>query len=111
MKLSLVGKDNWFTIEKAEHEYKYGIGRNEYGMCMTWSGRISDADVEGDREEMLGIAEAIENRSGYSADRCAVEIQGDEAHFCSPRNSLKDGVVPLADADELAKEIRAKLAA
>ena len=60
--------------------------------------------------EMLAIAAAIETRGRFSAKRCAVWFVGDRAFFESPRNSQEPGVVTLADADDLAREIRAALA-
>lgn len=106
------GVDDWYTIERREHENKSEIRHiPEWGcMGLFYSGRISDCDVEGTAEEMLSIAKAIEERGSFSAKRCAVSIDGDKAAFHSPRNSMRDGVVSLADADALAAEIRAKLA-
>lgn len=110
--LTLVGKDDWYTIERAHHARKFGMQPDPELGCMmvTYSGRISDADVEGTAEEMLSIAEAIEQRGSCSHGRCAVSVEGDLVSFRSPRNSRRDGVVRLEDADALAAEIRAKLA-
>lgn len=104
--------DGWYSIEKAEHECKGGIVWNRSGGSFHWSGRISDADVEGTAEHMIGIAEAIIARGFYSAKRCCVEVSKDgaTAAFSSPRNSRRDGVVPYADALALANEIMETLA-
>lgn len=101
--------EDWYLIEKAEHDGRIWMGRNEYGMCLMSSARISDADVEGTAEEMKGIAKAIRERGGASFGRCAVDATSEPVKFSSPRNSLKDGEVSLADADALASEIEAKL--
>lgn len=109
--LTLVGEADWFTIERAHHAHKFGMQPDPELGCMmvTYSGRISDADVEGTAEEMLSIAEAIEQRASCSHRRCAVSVEGDLVTFRSPRNSRRDGVVRIEDADALAAEIRSKL--
>jgi hypothetical protein len=97
--------DDWWIIERAEHDGREGITDGMY-----WhSARISDADVEGGASEMLAIAEAIRARGNFSAKRCAVEVDGDRVAFRSPRNSQTDGIVSLAVADALADEILAEL--
>lgn len=102
---------NWCVIERAEHNGASGIARTEHGFAFVTAARFSDADVEGTRAEMLAIATAIEHRTAFHAERCAVHFEGDEVCFHSPRNSTRDGRVSIADADELAAEIRAKLGA
>ena len=109
MKLTLQGSDDWYTIEQAAHSGAVGMAATSYGFALTYAGRISDADVEGSAEEMLSIADAIERRANISHKRCAVSVDGDRVSFRSPRNSQRDGIVSLAEADELAAEIRAKL--
>lgn len=113
MKLALVksdGMDDWFLIEKAEHDGRAWLAPFEGGGAMLMcSSRFSDADVEGTAEEMLGIADAITERGAYSARRCSVSIDGDRASFDSPRNSMSAGVVTLAEADALAVEIKEAL--
>lgn len=105
------GDWDWWVIERAEHDGRMWMeptGPNSASlMC---SSRFSDADVEGTSDEMREIAKAIRARGRYRAKRCSVVIEGDEAHFCSPRNSQKDGVTTLACADELAKLIETVLA-
>lgn len=109
--LTLVGEGDWFTIERAEHDNEFGLEPTDDPDChaVTYTGRISDADVEGSAEEMLSIAEAIEKRGSCSFKRCAVSVEGDIVRFRSPRNSMRSGIVRLEDADALAAEIRAKL--
>jgi len=108
------GLDDWYVIERAEHEGKQWLEETGPGMMsLRDSARFSDADVEGTRAEMLAIAGAIEARSQARFKRCRVEVTGpgqaDEVLFDSPRNSTKEGRVTLVEADELAKEIRKKL--
>lgn len=112
-KLILVkgGMDDWYCIERAEHdgrEWLEKVGPN--GFALRYSGRISDADVEGTGVEMLAIADAIEARSFVRFKRCAVDARKNPVEFESPRNSERAGTCSLAEADELAKEIRSKLA-
>lgn len=113
MKITLQKSDwleDWYTIERAEHEncqWLAPIGGN--GLQLMYSGRISDACVEGTAEEMRAIAEAIKARGSASFNRCAVQVKGDVAYFCSPRNSTRDAEIPLADADEFADQAIAAL--
>lgn len=103
--------DDWYLIERRDHDGRRWEERNDYGTEVCKSARFSrNADVEGDAAEMLAIAAAIETRGRFSAKRCAVWFVGDRAFFESPRNSQEPGVVTLADADDLAREIRAALA-
>lgn len=86
--------DDWYLIERAEHD----------GML---SSRITpDSDVEGTKEEMLGIALAIRKRDLEVYKRCAVTVEGDNVYFFSPRNT-NDVVEPvsLAEGDDLATQI------
>jgi hypothetical protein len=101
----------WWTIERAAHDGRVWLEPTEYGMALMTAGRISDADVEGSEEEMLAIAAAIEARGEFEAKRCAVKVADGRAEFWSPRNSMTIASVPLPAADELAAEIRAKVAA
>lgn len=106
------GMDDWYVIERAEHDgrsWMEPIPGIPNAMALHLSSRFSDADVEGTADEMLGIAEGIETRDGAGYKRCAVRIDGDRAFFQSPRNSQREGECSLAEADALAKEIRATL--
>lgn len=115
MKIKLVKSDyfdDWYTVERAEHEGRRWLeptGPN----CMRLmdSGRISDACVEGTAGEMRELAMAIKARGEADFKRCAVRVEGENAYFCSPRNSSVDGVVPLVDADAFADEVLAALPA
>ncbi len=99
--------DDWFLIEKAEHANKMWFEPMEGGgQALMTSGRISDADIEGTKEEMLALAVAIELRTSESFKRCAVRVNGDDVFLWSPRNSQREGHVSLADADELVKQMR-----
>jgi hypothetical protein len=68
--------DGWYCIEKKEHENEMGFRPfgppGLGGMALYSSARPSDADVEGTAEEMLDIAQAIDERGSFSAKRCAV---------------------------------------
>lgn len=98
---------DWYVIERAEHdgrEWTEQTGPNSY--ALRTSARFSDADVEGDASEMLAIADAIERRDGVHFKRCSVNVDHDRVFFSSPRNSTYDGECSLAEADDLAAEIR-----
>lgn len=111
MKLKLCKSDDmddWYTIERAKHNHTLGMGMHPTAGCMMlmYSGRISDADVEGTAAEMRAIAEAIKARTkNDDARRCAVRVEGDRVFFWSPRNSTTDGECTLDEADELATQI------
>ena len=82
--------DNWFVITDAN-----GL-------------RINNADIEGDRDEMLMIALAIEERrpAGESFKRCAVWPEGDGFGLQSPRNSTRHTWITREQASDLARDIR-----
>lgn len=98
--------DDWYTIELAEHENKYWSEPTEYGSTLMYSGRISDACVEGSAAEMLAIADAIDQHKRVSFKRCAVNYNYNNVEFYSPRNSKKPGSCSHAEASELATKIR-----
>jgi hypothetical protein len=99
--------DDWYLIERAEHdgrEWIEQIGPN--ASTLRCSSRFSDADVEGHGCEMLAIADAIDAKASEHFKRCAVDVNGDEVRFWSPRNSQEDGVVTYDEAKRLAEKIR-----
>ncbi len=102
--------EDWYTVERAQHESRQWLqpmGQN--GFQFMYSGRISDACVEGTAEEMVALAQAIKARHWATFGRCAVRVEGERAYFSSPRNSTRDGEVPLTDADEFADQVLATL--
>ena len=99
------GMDDWYVIERAEHDGRIWIADG----ALQCASRFSDADVEGTAAEMLAIADGIERRTETSFKRCAVSFQTDGVHFDSPRNSQRDGVCSLEEADALAAKIRTAL--
>lgn len=106
------GMEGWYLIERAEHNGASGLKHMGDNCYAFWhAARFSDADVEGYAHEMLAIADAIEKRSYVSFKRCAVDARQEPVTFCSPRNSQVDGECSLAEADDLAKQIRAKCVA
>ena len=115
MKILLVKSgnlDDWYTIERAEHDGRQWLeptGRNS--ATYMYSGRISDACVEGPADEMREIAKAIKAHGSVSFKRCAVRVAGDVAYFCSPRNSIHEAEVPVADAEVFAEQALAELPA
>ena len=109
MKIVLVKSDSldgWYSIERAEPENRIWLERVGPNVSrFMYSGRISDACVEGTALEMLGIAKAIKNRELIEYKRCAVYVECGSAYFYSPRNSSQEGEVPLSDADEFANQV------
>lgn len=102
--------DDWYTIERAHHDNRQWLeSTGPDSMQLMYSGRISDACVEGSADEMVEIARTIKARGVVSFKRCAVRVAGAHAYFCSPRNSGKDAEVPLADAEEFADQVLAEL--
>lgn len=98
--------NDWYTIERAEHDGRHWLEPVDGGHTLMYSGRIADADVEGDGDEMLSIAKAIEDRTSFGANRCAVRVSGNTVALWSPRNSRNPGHIPLSAADKLAASIR-----
>lgn len=103
--------DDWYVIERAEHDGRQWLEKTEYGYSFMTSARIGNADVEGTRDEMLAIAKAVEDRTDFHAGRCAVEFDSGagQFQFSSPRNSIHADAHTTAVADALAAEIRALL--
>jgi hypothetical protein len=100
--------DDWFVIELVEHPGLAGFMRDgEHSMSFYSSARVSDACVEGTSYEMLALATAIEKRESESFKRCAAIKCNDTYLLSSPRNSTRDGVITLVEADKLAASIRA----
>ena len=102
--------DDWYTIEWAEHENTTTLERCAPGAYrLAYSGRVSDADVEGDGAEMLDIAAFLEDpKEGYLSGgyRCEAVRVGDTIELCSPRNSTTPGRITLEQGRHLASEIR-----
>ena len=103
--------DDWYTIVRAKHDGKEWMekcGHNSIRfMC---SERLSpEACIEGDGHEMLAIADAIKRRGSAHFKRCAVSFTAGAAQFWSPKNSEKQVLISIEDADELADQIVAEL--
>lgn len=101
--------DDWFTIERAEHDGRHWMEPTEYGSRLCYSGRVSDACVEGPAAHMLGLAAAILQRGRESFKRCAVDATKEPVKLWSPRNSERPGECSYAEAEALARAIVAEL--
>jgi hypothetical protein len=99
--------DDWYLIERAEHDGTTELRRVGYGFALWTSARISDADVEGTGAEMLALADAIDAGEDESFSRCSVEFADGGVLFDSPRNSQQPARVSVASAKALAAKIRA----
>lgn len=102
--------DDWYCIERAEHDGRMWMEPTEYGAKLMSSARICDADVEGTSEEMLAIAAAIRNGTSIHFKRCSAlnTIDGYELH--SPRNSQEAALLTLTEAHALADHITKTIA-
>jgi len=103
--------EDWFVIERRVHDGRAWFertGPHSSSLCL--SSRIGNADIEGDAEEMLSIADAIKTRGAARHKRCAAKTTPDGVELWSPRNSIGRTLVPLSVADALAEEITQKLA-
>lgn len=102
---------DWYAIVKKDSDRKRWWQPIEQGNSLIATERISDACIEGDKEEMRCIAEAIIYKEDYSAKRCAVS-KPNEAEYVllwSPRNSVVQAGVPRDIALGLAIRILDKI--
>lgn len=97
--------DDWYLIERAQHDGRLWMERTEHGHRLMSSARICDADVEGTSDEMIAIALAIRERRSVSFRRCAARLVDDSYELCSPRNSQESARLTLGEADMLAESI------
>lgn len=104
-----VDLEDWYIIERSEHDGREWMESTDYGSTFRTSARFSDADVEGSAEHMRGIAIAIRARGIEHYKRCEVDARSEPVTFCSPRNSTVDGECSLAEADLLADKIETML--
>lgn len=109
--LTLIQSDSgidWYTIEWAQHEHKHWaepLSNNAFALC--WSGRPSDADIEGTAAEMAAIADALRDKRSVGFYRCAAtHLVGGRFALFSPRNSKKEAIISAEQAEHLAAEIR-----
>ena len=106
--LVLVRDEDWFQIEKAQHDDITCWLPAEEPNCFSLyrSARISDASVEGSLDEMRHLAHAILNNAQETNHwRCAVAPHNEGFVFWSPRNSSTVGWVTAAVAQDLSKKI------
>jgi len=101
--------DNWWLIERAEHDGRRWFERTEFGAALRCSSRLGNADIEGTGEEMLAIASAIERGESEDFRRCAAERTSDGYLMSSPRNSLEPTLISHEEAADLAADIRRKV--
>ena len=99
---------DWYVIERDGVHGEPTLERRNGILQLIVPARISDADVEGTLAEMRSLALAIRERSEVQHKRCAVSVRANGVvAFCSPRNSMTEGIVSLAEADDLATQIEA----
>jgi hypothetical protein len=98
--------DDWWVLEKERDKNVYDL------LTRGWSGRITNADIEGTSEEWKAIAEGIEQKSArISFKRVAMHTNDDDTiAIWSPRNSTYHAELTADAAAHLAREIRKKLA-
>lgn len=105
------GIPDWYSIEWAEHENRYWTEERDAGgypyYALCYSGRPSDACIEGTSAEMAAIATAIEQGGSVSFRRCeAISLDNGSYGLSSPRNSQFPAIVTKEQAQHLAAEIR-----
>jgi hypothetical protein len=108
------GMPDWFSIEWARHANRHWLEPDSEMPNVVhcrYSGRPSDADVEGTADEMAAIASAIETNASTSFHRCAARRVDDGYELSSPRNSQQPAHISFAQAAHLAGEIRRVLQA
>lgn len=104
------GSSGWYTIEKGEHAGVTEIRRTGPASgYLYYSGRISDACVEGPLHHMQALARAIRAGGKHTERRCAVRCEEDRVFLWSPRNSTVEAEVPMQRALELAAIIEAEV--
>lgn len=102
---------DWYTIIRAKHDGKEWMDQtspNSYRF-MSSERLTPEACIEGNTDEMLEVAKAIKKRGSVSFKRVSVHFENDGVHFCSPKNSERDAIVTVEEANELAAQIFAKL--
>jgi len=89
--------DDYYAIEKEKHEGICGWYELNSGVQSFFSSaNISDACVEGSKEELIEMAYDIKNKRNFYAKRLAVTfIDEDMVIFYSPKNSFKMGAEDL----------------
>lgn len=102
---------DWYTIERwvSQEELPQMEEFEQLFFRIGVSMPISDAPVEGTKEQMRAIAEAIKARSSVSFRLCSVRVMGEFVYFCNPKHSGRYAEVPLSVADEFADEVLAAL--
>ncbi len=113
MKCTIVKAESmgdWWVLEREVHDGRHWLEPIEGGASLMYSGRIGNADIEGDSDEWRAIADAIETGKSVSFKRCCAQTfpEGRVA-LCSPRNSTGETSISAEDAKHLAAEIRRKL--
>jgi len=104
--LILVADDQWFQIEKANHDnVEKLVQMSDNAWIFYRSARISDSSVEGNIHEMKELANAILSNCEAVHYRCAVSPHCDGFVFWSPRNSSDVGWVTADVAIALARAI------
>ena len=102
--------DNWYVIYRVDVAPRIWFEKTgDNVLSLMDSTRISDADVEGTRIEMLALADAIVEKKRIEFHRCAIDATQEPIKLWSPRNSRKDGKCSHQDALDLANKIKAEL--
>ena len=102
------GMTDWFVVDRTNHNNdEWMEPDDERSRSLILSSRISDADIEGSKSEMIALAQAILNGKEFSAKRCAVSssTEVDRVMMWSPRNSQVKAAVLKKPALDLANNI------
>jgi len=98
--------NGWCTIERAQHDGRRWIeSTGQNSLAWRYSGRISDACVEGPTYEMLALAQALRDGRSFDARRCACCFVHDGVLLWSPRNSQVQAKITREAAAKLSAQI------
>ena len=101
--------DDWYSIVRKEYiptDWWEQFEPNTQIYCNSERLVPNDACIEGTKEEMITIAEAIKNKESASFKRCAARYNGTTGfYFYSPRNSQHEAFIPFEEALEFANEV------
>ncbi len=102
--------DDWWVLERIEHDNKTWNEPMEYGSRYCMSRRLEKTtDIEGPAREWSAIRKAILDETTISFTRCSIEHRKQGFLIESPRNSQEPILISASSAIYLANEIERKL--
>lgn len=99
---------DWYVVVRTHHDGKTwlepAVHEGVPYLSLKTSERLSDADIEGTREEMIALMTAILDGKEASFKRCGAEPVDDGWLLGSPRNSTEWAFVSTENARKAAQE-------